>query len=201
MNVFGLTGGIASGKSTVASFFRERGFPVLDSDRIARDVVAVGSPGLAAVRDAFGPSFMLPGGELDRVKLGTLIFSDREARRRLNAIIHPLVLEKTGLELRKLEKAGQSLALLDIPLLFEARDPADFSGVIVVYVDPETQRKRLMARNALTPEEADARIRSQIPLEDKARKATWIIDNRGALSETKAQTLLLADRLLWESAH
>ena len=200
MKVYGLTGGIASGKSTEAKLLRARGVPVIDADEIARRVVEPGTVGLARVEAAFGPGVIRPDGTLDREALGRVVFTDPEKRQTLNGILHPLVQATTAEEVMRLAEAGEPLAILDIPLLYEARDPAAFEGIVVVYVDEATQLERLMARNGFSREDAEARIRSQMPLEEKARRATWVIDNRGTPEETEAQLELLLGRLRQEAA-
>ncbi len=200
MNVYGLTGGIASGKSTVARILRARGIPVIDADEVAREVLEPGTPGLAAVLEAFGPTLVRPDGALDRDALARIIFSDPEARQRLNQIVHPRVQAAMAERVLQLASEGAPLAIMDIPLLYEARDPASFAGIIVVYVTPETQLARLMHRNGYTHEEAGARIRSQMPLAEKARRATYVIDNEGTGAETEAQIDLLLERLTMEAA-
>lgn len=187
MRRIGLTGGIASGKSTVSSWLREAGIPVLDSNALARQAVAPGSPGLAEVLAQFGPQLLLPDGMLNREALGTLVFRDAEARARLNAIVHPRVRALTEQALQKLEAAGETRVVLDIPLLYEVRDPAEFERVVVVYVDATTQLERLMRRNALSAAEAQARIQSQLSLEVKKARADVVIDNRGSFEETRRQ--------------
>jgi len=195
MRVFGLTGGIASGKSTVSDLVRAQGVPVIDSDQVAREVVASGTPGLVAVRQAFGPGVLKEDGTLDREALGKRVFSDSDARARLNAILHPLIQAATAEQVLELSARGEPLAILDIPLLYEVRDPAQFEGVIVVYVDPATQLERLMVRNGYSRDEAEARIASQLPIQEKARRATFVIDNSGTRNETIAQVALLVGRL------
>ena len=186
MHVFGLTGGIASGKSTVSAMFREAGIPVIDADALAREVVEPGRPALAEIAARF-PGTVDGEGRLDRAKLGALIFSDAEARKALNAITHPriqaLALERT----QALADEGVPVALYDAALLIENGLHRALNGVVLVSCPVEVQRARLMARNGLTAEEADLRIASQMPLEAKEPFATWLIDNGGTLDSTRAQ--------------
>jgi dephospho-CoA kinase len=186
MRVYGLTGGIASGKSTVSTMFREAGIPVIDADALAREVVEPGQPALAEIAQRF-PGTVGPDGRLDRAKLGALVFTDADARRALNAITHPriqaLALERTT----ALADEGVPVAVYDAALLIENKLHEAMNGVILVACPVETQRARLMARNQLTEAEANQRIASQMPLEAKKPFATWIIDNGGSLEATRAQ--------------
>jgi len=193
MKVIGLTGGIASGKSTVADMIRAGNHPVLDADQTAREVVAAGSEGLAAIVDAFGDEILTAEGALDRKAMGQRIFSSADARARLNGIVHPRVQALMDQQVMQHARAGIPMLFMDIPLLYEARDPADFEAIVVVYVDPTTQRMRLMARNGLSNAEAQARIDSQLSLDEKRVRADFVIDNRGDLEGTRAQAM----RLLW----
>lgn len=186
MKLFGLTGGIASGKSTVTAMFREAGVPVIDADALAREIVEPGQPALLEIAARF-PGTVDEAGHLDRAKLGALVFSDSAARAALNAITHPriqaLSLERT----QALAAQGTPVAIYDAALLIENRLHEGMAGVILVSCPPEVQRARLMARNGLTAEQADQRIASQLSLEQKRPFATWLIDNGGSLEATRAQ--------------
>ncbi len=186
MRIIGLTGGIASGKSTVSAMLRELGAEVLDADLIAREVVEPGTPGLEAVGRRF-PGVIGPDGRLDRQALGARIFANPEERAALNALLHPLIqqafLEKT----QALAERGLEVVVYDAPLLIENRLHEWMNGVVLVYVPREVQLARLMARNALTRAQAEERLAAQLPLEDKRAHATWIVDNSGELSGTRAQ--------------
>jgi dephospho-CoA kinase len=186
MHLFGLTGGIASGKSTVSAMFREAGVPVIDADALAREVVEPGRPALSEIAARF-PGTVDGEGRLDRAKLGALVFSDAQARAALNAITHPriqaLALERT----QALAEGGVPVALYDAALLIENGLHRALEGVVLVSCPVEVQRARLMARNGLTAAEADLRIASQMPLEAKKPFATWLIDNGGTLDSTRAQ--------------
>lgn len=196
MKLIGLTGGIASGKSTVGAMLTERGYPVVCADVIAREVVAPGSAGLEAIVEAFGEGVLLEDGSLNRPALGAIIFKDASARERLNAIVHPLVQGGMAMRLMALGQEGHDLIFADIPLLYEARNPKDFDAVVVVWVDGETQLKRLMARDGSDEDAASARIKSQMSLDEKRGRGDHIIDNRGAISDTKAQVDALITALL-----
>ena len=195
MKIHGLTGGIGSGKSTVARQIAAAGVPVIDADQAARSVVAKGSPGLNEIVEVFGAHLLTAEGELDRPALGAIVFSDPEARRRLEAITHPKVRQKMAVDLQAAAQAGHPMVFLDIPLLYEARDPQDFETITVVWVDQETQLERVMNRDRCTPENAMARIRSQASLDEKADKATWVIDNNRNREFTSKQVDLLVARL------
>ncbi|PAD21724.1 dephospho-CoA kinase [Terribacillus saccharophilus] len=184
--VIGLTGGIASGKSTVSDLFKEYNIPVVDADIVAREVVEPGEPALASIVDSFGSDILLPDGALDRQKLGGIIFRDQEKREILNGIIHPVVRERMTADRDRL-KTDHPAVVLDIPLLFEGKQLHLVDKVVVVNVDPRIQLERLMQRNNLTEQAALDRINSQMPLADKAAKADAIIDNNGSRDETRAQ--------------
>ncbi len=186
--VVGLTGGIGSGKSTVARFFSdELGVPVVDADRIAREVVAPGTPGLAAVVEAFGEGILGPDGALDRAKLGEVVFADEAARRRLESILHPLIGATSMERLAGYAGEGHPYALYEAALLVETGRHETFAALVVVAVDEATQVARVMARDGLDEAAARARLASQLPLADKAAAADYVIDNGGPLEETFAQ--------------
>ncbi|MEE4264357.1 MAG: dephospho-CoA kinase [Desulfobacteraceae bacterium] len=196
MIVVGLTGSIATGKSSVASVFREAGAKVIDADRLARAAVKKGTPAWQTVVDTFGPGILLPNGEIDRPQLGAVIFNDPIQRDRLNAIVHPYVIAETAKMLKQIEiQDPQAVVVLDVPLLFEAGMDEGLDEIIVVYVPESVQRQRLMARDRLTLKEAMARIRTQIPIEEKKNRATIVIDNSTEPSVTRAQTLAVYQEL------
>ncbi|MBZ4415949.1 dephospho-CoA kinase [Myxococcus sp. RHSTA-1-4] len=186
MHVFGLTGGIASGKSTVTRMFRELGAHVLDADVIAREVVEPGTPGLAAVAERF-PGVVGPDGRLDRAKLGARVFSDANERAALNAITHPLVREAFMEKVQALEARGVERVIYDVPLLIESGMHGWMEGVALVWVPRDEQKARLMARDGLDAAAAEARLAAQLPLDEKKAHATWVIDNSGDLASTRAQ--------------
>jgi dephospho-CoA kinase len=189
VRVIGLTGGIASGKTTVARMFAARGATVLHADEVAREVVAPGSPALAALRREFGPAVFLPDGTLDRAALGERVFADPEARRRLEAITHPLILARIKerlAEWRAAERDGPPRrVILEHPLLIEANHTALVEGIILVVAQHSTQAARLMSARRLTAEQAWDRIRSQLPTEAKVPLADWIIDGEAPLPEVE----------------
>lgn len=178
MKVFGLTGGIASGKSTVARLFRERGVPIVDADRLAREAVAPGSPALAAIREAFGDAVFGADGALDRKRLGAEVFGKPEALARLNAIVHPRVAELALAAFAAHAAEGATLIGYEVPLLVENGLHRVFRPVVVVAVDAATQLARLMARDGLDRTAAEARLASQLPLEARLAVADFVIENR-----------------------
>ena len=177
--IIGLTGGIASGKTTVSDYLKERGYTVLDADAYSRKTTAKNGPAIPAIKQAFGDDIVNADGGLDRKKLGGIIFNDADKRRQLNGIVHPLIRDMMNSDEQKFIKKGH--VFLDIPLLFEngLNERCDF--VVTVFVDRDTQIKRLTARNDLTVEEAEARINSQMPLTEKVRMSEYRLDNNGNL--------------------
>lgn len=190
MKVIGLTGGIASGKSLVAGILRELGAIVIDADAIAREVVEPGTEAWREIVEAFGEEFLLPSGHLDRKKLARKIFQDPAARKALEAITHPRIRQRILKEVdrqRSLDDSCRRVIVLEIPLLFETGRPPGLDGVIVVYADEEVLLERLIARDGITREEAELRLRAQMPLPEKVRLADWVIDNNGPPEATRAQ--------------
>lgn len=193
MRVFGLTGGLASGKSTVAKRFRET-IPVIDADDLAREVVQKGEPALLEIVSKFGPSVLTPEGSLDRQALAAIVFADPEALTQLNTIIHPRVAKLLQARLAVLAAQGIRTVCYEIPLLFENDLERHYSPAVLVSASTETQVARAMARSGLSREQALARIQAQLPLSVKAARADYVIDNDGPLEATLAQ----ADRVLTE---
>jgi dephospho-CoA kinase len=185
MRVFGLTGGLASGKSTVARHLAAKGVPVIDADQLAREVVAPGTPGLAAVVEAFGPSVLLPDGSLDRAKLASLVFTDPSLRRKLNGILHPLIGAASAARVAELTARGEPLACYEAALLVENGLADAFRPLVVVAVDEDTQVARAMHRDGATDAEARARIAAQLPLAAKVAAADYVIDTSGPREETE----------------
>ena len=177
----GLTGGIGSGKSTVAALLGGKGAVVIDADAIAREVVAPGTPGLAAVVEALGPDVLTAAGELDRAGVGAIVFADEAARRRLEAIVHPLVIDRMG-AIEQAAAAGD-VVVHDIPLLAEGGRAEGFDAVLVVDVPTDVQLERLVRDRGMTQEDARARIAAQATREDRLAIATHVIDNSGTLDE------------------
>jgi dephospho-CoA kinase len=186
--VFGLTGGIGSGKSTVAAHLRERGVPVIDADVLAREVVAPGTHGLAEIVAAFGEEVLASDGTLDRPKLAERVFGDEEARQRLNAITHPRVRDLALARVAEFGAEGEPLVCYEVPLLVETGLADALRPLVVVSVSVETQVERTVARDGMSEEQARARIAAQMPLSDKVKLADFVIDNSGSREETRAQT-------------
>jgi dephospho-CoA kinase len=183
----GLTGGIGTGKSTVAAILRELGATVIDADEATRAVQAPGSEGLRQLVEAFGPGILRPGGELDRAALADIAFRDPAQRERLNGIVHPLVRLWMAERAAEAAERGDPVAVMDIPLLFEARGAGAFETVLLVYAPEELQLRRLVELRGMTPDQARARIAAQMPIEEKRRLATHVIDNTGDLQALRAQ--------------
>jgi dephospho-CoA kinase len=192
VHLFGLTGGIASGKSTVATRLRTRGVPVIDADSLAREVVAPGTDGLRAVADAFGPGVLSPDGSLDRKALARVAFADDVARRKLEAITHPrigrLLMERASERAR----AGEPLVCYEAALIVENGMADAFRPLVVVACSPEVQLARIQARDHASADDARARIRSQKSTDEKKAAADFVIDTSGSLGHNAEQT----DRVL-----
>ena len=181
----GLTGGIASGKSTVASILVELGAVLIDGDALAREVVARGTPGLAQVVEAFGSDLLTPAGDLDRAALGRIVFSDEAARRRLEGITHPLIFERYA----ELEAAAPPGALVvhDIPLLAESGRADTFDAVIVVETPAEVQVERMLRDRGWSRADAESRIAAQATPDQRRAIATYLIENTGTREELRAR--------------
>lgn len=185
--IIGLTGSIASGKSTVSAMLKKKGLPIVDADEIARLVVEPGTVGIQKIEEAFGSEVIQQDGTLNREALGGKIFGHDENRKKLNAILHPAI-RKEMLRQKEMHLAnGEATVIMDIPLLFESKLQSFVEKIIVVTVTPETQKKRLMERNGLTGAEATARIESQLPLVEKEAGADAVLDNNGTIEETENQ--------------
>jgi dephospho-CoA kinase len=193
--IIGLTGGIASGKSTVSAMLRALGAHVIDADQVARDVVAPGTPALAEIAAHFGPEVLLADGTLDRKKLGARVFADVDARRALERITHPRIAAATQQEIARLRAAGVDPVIYDAALIVENRLYTWMQGLIVVSVPPAVQVARLMIRDDIDEAAAEARIAAQLPLADKVAVATHVIDNSGVPGQTEAQVRALWARL------
>lgn len=193
----GLTGGIASGKSLVAAYLQEFGIPVIDTDEIARQVVAPGQPAWRRLREWLGAEYFGPDGFLDRAAVARRVFNDPADRKRLEAITHPAIFAEVD---RLTAELGDSahppdIIAVAVPLLFEVGAEDRFDAVIVVRATPEQQRDRLMRDRGYTAEEANARLAAQLPLADKCARADYCIDNSGTREETREQVQALVNRL------
>lgn len=196
MYKIGLTGGIASGKSTVVSMLRQYDAAIIDCDIIARDVVLPGSKGLQAVGRAFGPQALLSDGTMNRAYIGSIVFSNPAKKQELEEILFPLIRQEIRTKITQLEKTGEAVAFLDMPLLFEVKYQSYVNEVWLVYVDAVTQLARLMARNGYTKDEALARIRSQFPIDKKRALSQVIVDNTASLEKTEEQVKAAWNQLL-----
>ena len=190
-----LTGGIATGKSHVRAEFERLGVPTIDNDILAREAVAADTAGLAAVVERFGPGVLDASGALDRHALAEVVFADPAARKDLEAIIHPAVRAATERFFASLDPATHAFAIADIPLLYEVGRDKDFDVVIVVAVEPETQVKRVIARDGLSEAEARQRLAAQLPIEEKVGRADYVIRTGGTFDETAAQVAATLRRL------
>ncbi len=186
-NIIGLTGGIASGKSTVSAFLQDKGYTIIDADLAARMVVEVGQPAYLAIVEAFGKGILQENGQIDRAGLGAIIFNDQSKRNLLNGIVHPAVRSMMLSHKDEAIENGKQTVIMDVPLLFESDLTWMVDRTIVVTVEEDVQLSRLMKRNELTEEEAASRISSQLPLREKAEKADAVIDNNGSVEDTLKQ--------------
>lgn len=191
MRVYGLTGNIGSGKSTVARLLRERGVPVVDADQVARDLVLPGQPALAEIAARF-PGVVAPDGRLDRKALGDRVFADEAERKALNQILHPRIAAESGSRLAALAEGGRELAIYEAALIVENGLDALLDGLVVVTAPEDDQVRRVAARDGLAEAETRARIAAQLPAKEKAARGDFVIDNGGGLEALAAQV----DRVL-----
>ncbi len=187
--IIGLTGGIASGKSTISNFFTSQGLIVIDADVEARLAVEKGEPAYSKIVAHFGSDILLEDGCLNRARLGEIVFSDEKQRAVLNGIVHPDVRNRMNAKQEEAVKAGHRAVILDIPLLFENKLDRTVDKTVLVYVETNTQIQRLMDRNGLSLEQAKLRVGAQMPLDEKKVLADRIIDNNGSVEDSKAQAL------------
>jgi dephospho-CoA kinase len=204
--VVGLTGGIGSGKSTVARMLEQLGATLIDADAIVHELQAPGQPLVDEIAAAFGPEVLDASGALDREALGGIVFRDDEARQRLNRIVHPKVGHEVARRLARARESGVALVVLDIPLLFEGRRAGgrgaaglDLDATIVVWASVTAQVERQVARAGYGADEAERRVRAQMPLDEKRALADHVIDNSGGLAETEEQVRALYEKLVSES--
>ena len=188
MRKVGLTGGIASGKSTVSRMFTDLGVPVIDADVIAREVVAPGSRALEAIADAFGEEVLTDEKSLNRARLGEIVFSDPTKKKVLENILHPEIIAEQDRRLRDLEREGRTpVAIVDAAVMIESGSWKRFDSLVVVDCDESQQIGRLRLRNGMNEEEAARRVHAQMPLSEKVKYADHVIDNRGSIDDTRKQ--------------
>ena len=199
MRVIGLTGGIACGKSTISAALREMGAAVIDGDVLSRELTAPGGPALPAIRARFGDAVFLPDGALDRRALGAVVFGSDEARARLDAIMQPMLRQMIVDRMEAARLSGAPLCVLDMPLLYEAELDGLCDRVWCAWIPRELQLERLMARDGFTLEEAEARLRSQLPVDEKAARADVVIDTSGTIQYTRDKLPSLFDEELRRS--
>jgi len=190
-----ITGGVGSGKSTVARMFRELGVPVIDADEVAKAVVAPGQPAWQELRRLYGPEYFLADGSLDRAKVAGRVFENTQERRRLEAIIHPRVAAEIRARLQELEAQGAPLVLVEVPLLFEAGLEKHYDRVIVVDAGEADQVRRLRDRDSRSEAEIAGILAAQMPLKEKIKKADFVVDNRGDLNLTLSQVKIILGEL------
>jgi dephospho-CoA kinase len=195
MLIVGLTGGIASGKSTVDRMFEDAGIPVICSDELAHQVVEPGSPALEQIREVFGEDVLNEDGSLDRAAMGTVVFHDEIKRKALESIIHPRVAEERDKLVRHFEGQGYEIMVVDVPLMYEAGWDKDSDHIIVVYTPRSVQLQRLMERDSMSREDAYSRIEAQASMEEKRKKADFLIENTGDPAYTRAQVADLIQHL------
>lgn len=200
MITFGLTGGIASGKSTVTKTFRAAGIPIVDADIVARQVVVPGSPGNQAIVDEFGIQYRLPDGTLDRINLAKLVFADKEALKRIDKIMLPLISAESDAQIKKFHEEGHPIVGYDAALICEMGNAEKFRPLIVVHCPQDTQLDRLMSRNSLTRDEAMLRINAQMAVQKKMELADYLIDTSGTVEYSIKQTeaIIYSFRILEE---
>jgi dephospho-CoA kinase len=193
--IYGLTGGIGSGKSTFARMLEEEGAVVIDADVVARDVVKTDSIGLERVVDAFGEEVLDDKGHLDREALGEIVFNDVDARRKLNSILHPLIAEESGRRMMEAAQGDKGPVFYEAALLVENEAHAQFAGLVVVTASEHTQIRRVVARDELTETQARSRIAAQLPLEEKEEVADFVIENDGSLDHLRQRARELIEVL------
>jgi dephospho-CoA kinase len=186
--IIGLTGGIASGKSTIAQLLAHRGALLVDADQVAREVVQPGEPALEAIASSFGQAVLQADGSLNRSALGAIVFQDKASLAKLESITHPAIRQRMQHRIHTYaEQNPGALVVADVPLLYETNQQALYEGIMVVYVPEKIQLTRLMERNQMDEAEAKRRISLQMDIEEKRRRADWVIDNSGPLADTERQ--------------
>jgi len=201
---FGLTGGLASGKSTVARYFHEQGAHIIDADRVGHELIETGQPAHQAIIERFGQGILDPDGRINRIKLGAKVFADPQNLEILNTILHPRIIARMQeLAARRQRSDSHAVVIIDAPLIFESGMEATLCKVIVAWCHPEQQVQRWMAKTGASREDAEQRIKAQMPLAEKLRRADYSIDCTGSLEESRAQAkaLYLELRRIVEKGH
>lgn len=197
MKIIGLTGGIATGKSIVSSVFKELGAIILDADVIARLVVLSHQPAWEDIVEYFGPEVVNEDGSLDRAKIGEIVYNHPDSLKELNRFTHPRIMQYYKDELRRIKlEQPDAIVILEVPLLYETNMDKLCQQVVVVYVDRKTQIKRLMKRDNMSYADAVRRVDAQMPMEEKVRRADFVIDNRGTIVETKEKATRYYNEIL-----
>jgi dephospho-CoA kinase len=200
VKIIGLTGGIATGKSIVASVFRELGAIILDADVIARLVVLPHQPAWEDIVEFFGPQVVNEDESLNRTKIGEIVYNNPDSLKELNRITHPRIMQHYKDELRRIKtEQPDAIVILEVPLLYETNMDKLCQQVVVVYVDRQTQIKRLMKRDNMSYEDAVRRINAQMPMDEKVGRADFVIDNRGSVEETKEKATKYYNEILTEA--
>ncbi|MBW1917137.1 MAG: dephospho-CoA kinase [Deltaproteobacteria bacterium] len=190
-----LTGGVASGKSTVAQYLRDLGVAVIDADEVARQVVAPGQPAARLIQEAFGTEVFNADGTLDRENLARRVFAHPAERQHLNELVHPWITREIKRRLKQFEAQGEPFVVVEVPLLFELGLESAYDLVIVVYTDRETQVRRLQDRDRRDRSQIEGIIKAQVPLPEKIRRADYLIDNRGSLQELRQKVIMLLKKI------
>lgn len=199
--VLGVTGGIASGKSTVDNFFHQKDIPVIDSDVISHEILTPGNVGYAAVVSQFGPSYLNPDKTINRRKLGELVFNEPRQLQILNKITHPLIFQEIENRITQNKQAGKQLVVVDVPLLFESGDQSYYDSILLIAVPEDLQIKRLRQRDHLNRAESLRRIHSQMPLVEKEKLADYVITNTGTIKELESKLNRLLLKIKEENQH
>lgn len=196
--VLGLTGGIATGKSTADEFFKKKNIPIIDSDKIAHNIMNVGKPAWKQVKIIFGQNYLNQDQTVNRKKLGELVFNNSAELKKLNDITHPLIYQEIQEKIKVEKDKGTPLVIVDAPILFETGGQSYCDKTLVISLPKDLQIKRLMERNNLTRDEALSRIKSQMPLDQKEKLATYVVDNAGTIEELESKLEQLLKEINYE---
>lgn len=195
MKWIGLSGGLASGKSTVAAVLRRKGYQVIDADQVAREVLQKGTIGLQKIVEIFGQQLLESNGELNRNKMAEIVFSSPDQLKKLEMIVHPLIQEKVRITRKNLEEKKEKIAFYDVPLLFEKNLESQFDATILVYSSETVQKSRMKSRNNWSDVEIQSRLSAQLPMAEKLKKAKWVLNNEGTIADLEKQIDDLLGRL------